>query len=93
MTLILAKVVLSMKTSYPQYRKYLNNKGYFKIISEKEWEEIQVVGSSYVLHHFSVKIMPDRNFIYDMTFDFERNWAVITEDEYMLYRANACYCD
>ena len=58
--------------TYPQYRKYHNNKGYFKIISPIEWEEIQVVGTKYILHQFVVKIMPDRNFIYDMTFD---RWA------------------
>jgi hypothetical protein len=68
--------------SYPQYRKYKNNKAYFKIISEKEWEEIQVLGTKYILHTFTVKILPDRNFLYDMTFDFENNWDQIEEDEY-----------
>jgi hypothetical protein len=68
--------------SYPQYRKYKNNKAYFKIISEKEWEEIQVLSSKYILHTFTVKILPDRNFIYDMTFDYENNWDKIGEEEY-----------
>ena len=68
--------------NYPQYRKYSNDKAYFKIISETEWEEVQVVGSNYILHQFTVKIMPDRNYIYDMTFDYEKNWVLIEEDEY-----------
>ena len=70
-----------MEIHYPQYRKYLNNKGYFKIISATEWEEIQIVGNKYLLHQFSVKILPDRNFIYDMTFDYKKNWEAIEEDE------------
>jgi hypothetical protein len=68
--------------NYPQYRKYKNHKAYFKIISEKEWEEIQVLGSKFILHTFTVKILPDRNFIYDMTFDYENNWDKIEEEEY-----------
>lgn len=71
-----------MEINYPQYRKYLNDKGYFKIISATEWEEIQIVGNKYLLHQFSVNILPDRNFIYDMTFDYKKNWEAIEEDEY-----------
>ncbi|MCW3070787.1 MAG: hypothetical protein JWO44_677 [Bacteroidetes bacterium] len=67
---------------YPQYRKYPNEKGYFKVISDKEWEEIQVIGSKYLLHRFIVSILPDRNFIYDMTFDYESSWVKISEEEY-----------
>ncbi|OFY87217.1 MAG: hypothetical protein A3F72_17100 [Bacteroidetes bacterium RIFCSPLOWO2_12_FULL_35_15] len=75
--------------TYPQYRKYPNNKAYFKIISATEWEEIQVIGSKSFLHYFTVKILPDRNFIYDMTFDYERNWVAIEESEYESHRKNA----
>jgi hypothetical protein len=71
---------------YPQYRKYLNGKSYFKIISSTEWEEIQVIGNKYLLNKFTVKIMPDRNYIHDMTFDYENNWMVIEEEEYELMK-------
>lgn len=74
---------------YPQYRKYPNDKAYFKIISATEWEEIQVVGSKSFLHHFIVKILPDRNYIYDMTFDYKRNWVAIDETEYEIHRKDA----
>jgi len=73
-------------TDYPQYRKYPNEKGYFKIISDKEWEEIQIIGSKYLLHRFTVNILPDRNFIYDMTFDYENRWVKISEEEYEAVR-------
>jgi hypothetical protein len=71
-----------MEAIYPQYRKYPNNKSYFKILSATAWEEIQVIGKKHILHNFTVKIMPDRNFIHDMTFDYQNNWEVITEKEY-----------
>jgi hypothetical protein len=73
-----------METTYPQYRKYPNNKSYFKIISATEWEEIQVIGTKCMMHQFTVKIMPDRNYLYDMTFDYKNNWMVITEEEYVV---------
>ena len=75
--------------TYPQYRKYLNGKAYFKIISATEWEEIQVFGSNYILHAFTVKIMPDRNYIYDMTFDYKKNWEAIEENEYEFVKQKA----
>jgi hypothetical protein len=68
--------------TYPQFRKYKNNKGYFKIISSEEWEEIQIVGSKITLSLFKVNIFPDRNFIYDLTFDYKNNWIEIEEEEY-----------
>jgi hypothetical protein len=68
--------------SYPQYRKYKNDKSFFRISSAEEFEEIQILGGQYTLHQFKAKILPDRNFIYDMTFAFEDNWVVITEEEY-----------
>lgn len=71
-----------MTTDYPQFRKYKNSKAYFKILSDREWEEIQVMGSRHILHTFKVKILPDRNLIYDMTFDYENNWEKISEEEY-----------
>ncbi|MGZ4036092.1 MAG: hypothetical protein ACXVPU_02280 [Bacteroidia bacterium] len=75
-----------MKSIYPQYRKYLNDKGYFKIISSTQWEEIQIVGNKYILHQFTVNIMPDRNFIYDLTFDYKNNWTAIEEEEYEMVK-------
>lgn len=68
--------------TYPQYRKYKNNKSFFCILSEKEWEEIQLIGTKALLYRFEVKIMPDRNFLEDMTWEFHENWDKIEEEEY-----------
>ncbi len=77
-----------MEIQYPLYRKYLNEKSFFKITSSTEWEEIQIIGSNYVLNQFKVNIMPDRNFLQDMTFDFKENWKEISEEEYLACRKN-----
>lgn len=71
-----------MEVHYPQYRKYLNEKSFFKITSSTEWEEIQIIGSKLVLNQFKVNIMPDRNFLHDMTFDYKENWLKINDAEY-----------
>lgn len=68
--------------SYPQYRKYPHNRSYFKVISSNEWEEIQVMGNKCSIHQFKATILPDRNYIYDLTFDYTNNWLEITESEY-----------
>ena len=78
-----------MTTSFPQYRKYKNEKSFFKISSLTEWEEIQLVGTKKILHHFTVKIMPDRNFMNDMLFDYEVNWVKIEESEYIICQEGA----
>jgi len=73
---------MQQTTTYPQYRKYPHERTYFKIISKDEWEEIQLMGSKYSLHQFKATILPDRNYIYDLTFDYEKNWIQIDESEY-----------
>ena len=69
--------------NYPIYRKYKNNKSYFKIISKEEFEEIQVLGNTYTLHHFKAKILPDRNLIEDLSINYETYCNVISEKEYV----------
>lgn len=80
---------MNEKIHFPQYRKYKNEKSLFKINSLTEWEEIQIIGTKKMVHHFTVKIMPDRNFIQDMLFDYENNWVKIEEREYEVCREGA----
>lgn len=68
--------------NYPIYRKYKNNKSYFKIISKEEFEEIQVFGNTYTLHHLKAKILPDRNLIEDLSINYITYCDVISEKEY-----------
>ncbi len=73
---------------YPQYRKYANNQAYFKILTPTQWEEIQVIGTNYMFHTFTVKILPDRNYINDLTFDYEKHWEVIKAEEYEIVKSS-----
>jgi hypothetical protein len=73
---------MSKDITYPQYRKYPHGRTYFKIISSSEFEELQFIGSECSVHNFTAKILPDRNYIYDLTFDYEKHWQAIDEAEY-----------
>ena len=70
------------KITYPQYRKYAHGKTYFKILSPMEFEEVQILGKQIARHHFTAKILPDHRYIYDLTFDYDKYWLVITREEY-----------
>ena len=67
---------------YPQYRKYTNNKVYFKILSAAEWEELHVSKAGVTFHSFTAKILPDRNYLEDMTVNYQEHWVVGDEKEY-----------
>ena len=73
---------MNKEITYPQYRKYSNNKSYFKIISSDEFEEIQLLGTKKSLHLFKAKILPDRNYVNDMLTDFHLYWDKISEEEF-----------
>jgi hypothetical protein len=79
------------KVTYPQYRKYANEKSYFKIISESKFEEIQVFGNKITLHRFEAKILPDRNYIYDLTFNYSDYWLICNENEYKSLREKSIH--
>ncbi|MGB3949150.1 MAG: hypothetical protein WBM13_14280 [Bacteroidia bacterium] len=70
------------KIVYPLYRKYAHERTYFKVISDSEWEEIHVLAGKYSIHQFKATILPERNYIYDLTYDYHNNWVAIQPDEY-----------
>lgn len=55
--------------TFPVYRKYKNNKNFFKIISENEFDEISFVGTKVIVTNHLTKILPDRNLIADLLYD------------------------
>ena len=67
---------------YPQYRKYSHGKTYFKVLSATEFEELQIIGGNCTLHHIVARILPDRNYIHDLTINYQQHWEKITEKEY-----------
>ena len=71
--------------AFPVYRKYPHNRTYFKIYSETEFEEIQLIGKYYQIQLNKATILPDRNFIYDMLHDYQNNWIEISAEEYVQF--------
>jgi len=67
---------------FPQYRKYKNIETYFKIISEKEFEEISSLGNKYVKHSIVAKQYPEMLRITEMLHCEEGIWEIIEANEY-----------
>lgn len=67
--------------SFPQYRKYPNNRNFFKIISASEFEEIGFIGTKRIVTAHQVKILPDRNLVLDLLHD-PAFAQTITQEEY-----------
>lgn len=67
---------------FPTYRKYKNNKHFFKIINESEFEEISFIGSKAMVVKHMAKILPDRNFISDLLNDIGKTCEISTKEEY-----------
>lgn len=55
-----------MAISFPFFLKYPNNKSFFKLHSEAEFEELQIIGKKYAVHTITAKILPERVLIADM---------------------------
>ena len=67
---------------FPIYRKYSNNKSFFKIVDTDHFEEIKVTGRLFEIHQFEAKILPDRNFIQDMISMDDDYWVDSTSEEF-----------
>jgi hypothetical protein len=67
---------------FPLYRKYKNNKHFFKVISAKEFEEIQIVGSKRIVRTIHAKILPEMNQVYDLVYNYEKFGSEIDPEEY-----------
>jgi len=68
--------------NFPLYRKYGHNRTFFKIISSKKFEEIQIVGNNYSIHEIEAKILPEFHYVNDLIINHNNHWEVIDEKEY-----------
>jgi len=69
--------------NFPVYRKYKNNKSYFKIIQAGLFEEIQLIGSKKIIKQTEAKQFPEMMFINDLIFNYSEMALEITEEEYL----------
>jgi hypothetical protein len=67
---------------FPQYRRYLNGRNYFCFHSMDSFEELRELGSKWLIEKHTVKILPDRNLVHDLLFEFEGFAEVITAENY-----------
>ena len=67
---------------FPVYRKYKNNKNFFKIINKNEFEEISFIGSKVIVTKHIAKILPDRNLIADLLYDIGNTSEISNRQEY-----------
>jgi hypothetical protein len=79
---------MAEQITFPAYRKYAHGKTYFKILSESEFEEIQVIGTHFSITRITAKILPERNYIYDLLFDYQNNYEAVNEQEFKEFIGN-----
>jgi hypothetical protein len=71
-----------VERSFPLYRKYPNNKSYFKVLTELHFIELQIIGKYFRMEEFVAKIMPDRYLVSDMIDLSQGFWVSSSEEEY-----------
>jgi hypothetical protein len=72
--------------NFPVYRKYKNNKSYFKIIQPKLFEEIQIIGSKKIIKEVEAKQFPEMLFISNLISNYSEMADEISEEEYLRVR-------
>ncbi len=67
---------------FPEYRKMKNNKAFYKIINEKEFDEIQLIGNKAKLFHIVAEQYPEMLRIQDML-KMDNDWFLeFNENEF-----------
>lgn len=74
---------------FPVYRRYLNDRSYFKIESSSVFEELTITGRCFSLNKIETKTLPERNFLSDMLFNYKDHWIEISEK---IYNQKKEYC-
>jgi hypothetical protein len=72
----------SKNTDFPQYRKLSNGKTFYKIIDDKNFEEIQIMGSKRMKYSTVANQYPEMLRIKDML-EFIDPYEESTENEFL----------
>jgi hypothetical protein len=56
---------------FPQYRRYLNGRNYFCFQSMEAFEELRGLGNKWLIEQHTAKILPDRNLVHDLLFEYQ----------------------
>ena len=71
---------------FPQYRRYLNGRNYFCFHSMESFEELRGLGNKWLIEQHTVKILPDRNLVHDLLFDYAGIAEEISAEDYQNLR-------
>lgn len=66
---------------FPVYRKYPNEKHFFRVLSEEAFEELFIMGSRYGFREKKADTYPDRLLIQDMLAMKDNSWLESSKDE------------
>jgi hypothetical protein len=69
-------------TKFPLYRKYSNDKSYFKVESESEFIQLQVIGKKVIESRITVVQYPERLLISDLIQAEEPHILMISETDF-----------
>lgn len=67
---------------FPIYLKTEQEKSYYRIESERELLEYQIIGKKYLVHKLLVSILPERNLLQDLIRNESGRWIEIQEEEF-----------
>ena len=70
-------------TSFPQYRKLVNGRAYYKIVDDHHFEEIQLIGSRKQVFVIHAMQYPEMLKIQDLLTCVNDIYQVITEREWL----------
>jgi hypothetical protein len=73
--------VSDKNTDFPQYRKLPNNKAFYRINSDRDFDEVQVLGSKVLCYHHDAKQYPEILRIMSMM-DCEEPFVIADVDEF-----------
>lgn len=68
-------------TDFPQYRKLSNDKTFYKILSDRLFEEVQLMGTKVLRYSVEAKQYPEILKIQDML-QLEEPYLIISEEEF-----------
>lgn len=66
---------------FPQYRKLFNERSFYRIRSDRSFDEIQLIGSKAYFHRFEVEKYPELVRIQEML-EFSHGFANSTKEEF-----------
>ncbi|MFP5471022.1 MAG: hypothetical protein ACLGGV_05455 [Bacteroidia bacterium] len=69
--------------TFPQYRKYPDNRAFFKILSDTEFEELSFIGTKQIIQKIVAKTYTERLYISDMISNVDGIYHSILEAEYL----------